>query len=462
MRRLLASLIAIFAALPAWAADVTSYMLDNGMQVVVLEDHRAPVVVHMVWYKVGSADEVPGKSGIAHYLEHLMFKGTDDMENNEVSETVARLGGSDNAFTYFDYTGYYQRVAAEHLDLMMTMEADRMRDLALTGVDIAAEREVVLEERASRTESNPNALFREQRDAALYLNSPYGRPVIGWRHEVAALGLEDALAFYRRYYAPNNAVLIVAGDVKPDEVLALAQAHYGPLAPTEGLGPRSRPTEPPQLAARRVIYEDARIPDPYMVRDYVVPSRQPGAQRQAAALVVLNELLGGNDFTSVLPSRLVFEDRVALYAWSNYDPVALEETTFGVGIMPAEGVTLEEAEAALDRTIAGFIEEGIDPEQFERVKFQLRAALVYAEDSTQSLARRYGEALTAGLTLDDIAAWPDMLQAVTPEDVMQAAALLLDTRRSATGYARPPRPEPAPEPEAEQAAAGAAGGEADQ
>ncbi|MAQ84382.1 MAG: peptidase M16 [Maritimibacter sp.] len=441
MRRFVFLLIACCTAIPAYAADVTSYELDNGMEVVVLEDHRAPVVVHMVWYRAGAADEAPGVSGVAHYLEHLLFKGTDNLEPNELSQTVARNGGSDNAFTNQDYTGYFQRVAADRLELMMTMEADRMQNLRLTEDDIASERAVILEERTSRIDNNPNSMFNEQRMAALYQNSPYGIPVIGWRHEMEALDMDDALAFYEQYYAPNNAILIVAGDVEPEEVLELAKTHYGPLTPNPAIGERERPVEPPQLAERRMTFEDPRISEPYIVRDYIAPARQSGAQEDAAALVLLAEILGGNDFTSVLPRKLVFEENKALYTWAYYSQLSLEETTFGLGIMPAPGVSLEDAEAALDGALAEFMDDGIDPEQFERVKFQLRAAYIYAEDSTEGLARRYGSALTSGLTVEDVAAWPDVLQSVTPEQVMDVAARVLDRRSAVTGWARAPQPE---------------------
>ena len=274
MKRLLSACFAIMAVtLPATAQEVTDYTLDNGMDVVVIEDHRAPVVVHMVWYRAGAADEDPGVSGIAHFLEHLLFKATDDMESGELSRVVAENGGSDNAFTSQDYTAYFQRVAADRLDLMMTMEADRMRDLQLSEDDIATERDVILEERAMRTDNSPGALLNEQMQAALYQNHPYGIPVIGWRHEMEQLGLDEAMAYYRKYYAPNNAILVVAGDVEPEEVLAMAEEHYGPLEPTEGLEPRARPLEPVPLAERRITYEDPRVSQPYVVRSYLAPEQ---------------------------------------------------------------------------------------------------------------------------------------------------------------------------------------------
>jgi len=238
-------LLAATIASPSLAAEVTSFTLENGLQAVVIEDHRAPVVVQTVWYRAGSADEKPGVSGVAHFLEHLMFKGTDEVPDGEFSKLVEANGGSDNAFTSYDYTAYFQRVAADRLDMVMRMEADRMRHLKLTEDDWQTEREVILEERNQRTDSDPGAIFGEQRRAAQYLNHPYGTPVIGWRPEMEALTREDALEWYRTYYAPNDAVLVVAGDVNPDEVKALAEKYYGPLEPTAGIGPRARPQEPP-------------------------------------------------------------------------------------------------------------------------------------------------------------------------------------------------------------------------
>jgi len=439
MRRLAACLIAcLTTALPVMAAEVTNYSLDNGMDIVVIEDHRAPVVVHMVWYKAGAADEPPGKSGIAHFLEHLLFKGTDDMEAGEFSSVVAQNGGSDNAFTSWDYTGYHQRVAADRLELMMKMESDRMRDLALTVDDIGTERDVIIEERNQRVENNPGALFGEQRNAALNLNHPYGIPIIGWKHEAEALELEDAMAFYRKYYAPNNAFLVVAGDVQPAEVLELAKTYYGPLEPTPGLSERVRPQDPPHLAERRLIFEDPRVSEPYVIRTYRAPERDPGAQETAAALLLLSDILGGNGATSVLGQKLQFKTQVAVYASAFYQPLAYDDSQFGLVIVPVPGVSLQEAEDAMDAAVAEFMQEGVDQAQLDRIKLQLRAARVYAQDSVQGLARRYGASLTSGLTLDDIEAWPDIIQAVTADDIMAAAEMVFDRNKSVTGWLRKP------------------------
>jgi zinc protease len=430
-------------ALPARADRVTDFTLDNGMEVVVIEDHRAPVVVHMVWYRVGAADEPPGKSGIAHFLEHLMFKGTRDVGSGEFSRIVEANGGSDNAFTTWDQTAYFQRVAADRLGLMMTLEADRMTNLTLADEDVLTERNVILEERNQRTDNDPSALFSEQRRAAQYLNHPYGIPVIGWRQEIEGLTKADALSFYKTFYAPNDAVLIVAGDVDPDEVRALAEEHYGAIEPSADLQPRARPQEPPQLAERRLTYTDPRVAQPALVRSYLAPERDPGAQKTAAALTYLAELLGGSGANSVLGDKLEYETRTALYTSAYYYGTSLDDTTFTLALVPAEGVSLEEAEAALDKALAEFMRDGVDQQLFDSLKTQLRASEIYARDNIQGLARRYGRALTSGLTVADVQAWPEVLQSITPQDVMAAAHEVLNREHAVTGYLERPAAEPA-------------------
>ncbi len=413
--------------------QVTTFSLENGMDVVVIEDHRSSAVVHMLWYKAGSADEPRGRSGVAHFLEHLLFKATDKLESGEFSKIVAANGGSDNAFTSFDYTGYFQRVAADRLPLMMEMEADRMMNIRLTEENIATEREVIIEERNQRVENDPGSLFREQRRAALYLNHPYGTPIIGWRHEMEQLDREAALNFYTRFYAPNNTILIVAGDVEPEEVLELAKEHYGPLPANPELSDRVRPSEPRHLAARRMTFRDPRVAQPYVMRSYLAPERDSGAQEKAAALTILAELLAGGQ-TSVLTRKLQFETQKAVYSSAFYSGVSYDDSTFGLIIVPARGVSLQEGEAALDAAVAEFLKEGVDPEQLERIKFQLKAQSIYSRDDANGLARRYGAALTSGLTVQDVQDWPEILQAVTAEDVIAAAQEVFDLKHSVTGY----------------------------
>lgn len=439
MIRALVCLGAVIAgALPAFAGQdtedaVSSFILDNGMQVIVVEDHRAPVLQHMVWYRAGSADEPVGASGVAHFLEHLLFKATDTLEAGELSATVAANGGRDNAFTSYDYTAYYQRVAADRLELMMQMEADRMVNIRLTEDNIKTERNVILEERNQRTENSPRALFSEQMSASQYLNHRYGVPVIGWKHEMEALDLQDALGFYDIYYSPNNAILVVSGDVDPDEVHRLADKYYGAIPANPDLPERFRTQEPPQTAARRLTFKDARVAQPYVSRSYLAPERDSGAQEKAAALMLLAELLGGGT-TSFLTEQLQFENKVAVYTGAYYSGTSLDDTTFDVIVVPSEGVTLEEAEAAMDVALTDFIAGGVDAEQLDRIKMQLRAAQIYQRDNVDGIANRYGRALASGLTIEDVQAWPGILQNVTGDDILAAAREVLRPEASVTGW----------------------------
>ena len=435
MKQLFAAAAAVITcASAALAEDVTTFTLDNGMEVVVIEDHRAPVVVQMVWYKVGSADEPVGASGVAHFFEHLMFKQTDILEAGEFSATVAANGGSDNAFTSYDYTAYFQRVAADRLELMMQMESNRMTHLAITADNIETERNVILEERNQRTENNPGALAREQFNAAQYQNHRYGVPIIGWKHEMEQLEIDDALAFYDLYYSPNNAVLVVAGDVQPDDVKALAETYYGVIPAEPNLPERIRPQEPPQRAERRITYVDQRVSQPYLVRSYLAPERDPGAQQEAAALTYLAELLGGSAFTSDLGRALQFDTQTALYTSASYDGSSLDTATFSVAVAPAEGVSLSEAETAMDQVITDFIANDIDPNRLDSIRTQLRASEIYALDNVQGLANRYGAALTQSLTVADVQAWPEVLQNVTEADIKAVAAKVFNRDQAVTGW----------------------------
>ena len=439
-----ASLAAVTAPLPLAAASdpapqqarqgppVTSFQLDNGMEVVVIEDNRAPVVTHMVWYRVGAADDPLGKSGLAHYLEHLMFKGTDAIPEGAFSKIVAENGGQDNAFTAQDYTGYFQRIAADRLERVMWMEADRMRNLRLGEETALTERDVILEERSQVVENNVGRQFGEMMDAAFYMHHPYRIPIIGWRHEMESLTREDALAFYERYYAPDNAILVVAGDVTPEDVRALATEYYGAHEPS-GRPRAARVAEPPHLAPRRVSMTDARVRQPYVIRDYLVPSRVTGSAEQAAALSLLAEVLGGSGVTSRLGRALQIDENIAIGSGSWYRGLALDDTTFSLYVVPAEGVSLADAEAAMDRVLVDLAENGPTEEELARARIGIAAAEVFAQDSGGGLARRYGAALSLGLSVEDVEAWPGLLKAVTAEDVREAATLLRP-EASVTGW----------------------------
>ena len=423
----------------AETGKVTTFELENGLQAVVIEDHRAPVVTNMMWYRVGSADEPAGYTGVAHFLEHLMFKGTKTLKPGEFSKTVKENGGVDNAFTSYDYTGYFQRVAADRLPLMMQLEADRMRNLVLSEEDVITERNVVIEERRTRVDSDPNSQFQEQRRAMMFMNHPYRNPVIGWQHEIEALNREAALDFYATYYAPNNAILIVAGDVYPDDVKALAETYFGPLEPSENIPPRVRPEEPPHLAPVTVTFSDPRQPQPYMIRSYQAPKRQSGNQKEAAALVMFAQLLGGSGLSSVMGQKLQLEQEIAVATSAWYDSVSYDPETFGFYAMPRPGVEMDDLVAAVDQVLNEFLEEGVDAEHLARIKVQIAAEDIYELDDLSGVARSYGAALTAGLTVEDVQAWSQVLQEVTEEDIMTAARKVLNIKQSVTGLMLPPQ-----------------------
>ena len=413
--------------------DVAFFTLANGLEVVVVPDHRAPVVTNMVWYKVGSADETPGKSGLAHFLEHLMFKGTTKNPGATFSQNVDEVGGQENAFTTADYTGFFQRVPREHLKEVMAFEADRMTGLVLTDDVVRPELNVVLEEQNMRVANNPGARLDEQMDAALYLNHPYGRPVIGWRQEIEKLGREDALAFYQRFYSPNNAIVVVAGDVTADEVKADAEATYGKVADRAPTNPRQRPSEPIQEAPRTVTLADPRVEQPSVTRDYLVPSETTAKPGESEALDVLAHVLGNGEDCR-LYRTLVVDKGIALNAGAYYSGTALDYATFGIYGMPKPGATLHDVETGIDAILADVAEHGVTAGELDRAKIGLIASAVYAQDNQAALARWYGAALATGQTVDMVRTWPDRIRAVTADAVQQAAHDWLDIRRSVTGY----------------------------
>jgi zinc protease len=418
----------------ATSSSPATFTLNNGLQVVVIPDHRTPVVTQMIWYKVGSADETPGKSGLAHFLEHLMFKGTTRHPADEFSQTVLRIGGNENAFTSADYTGYFQRVPKEELGKMMEFEADRMTGLVLKDENVLPERDVVLEEFNMRVANNPDARLAEQIMAALYLNHPYGRPVIGWHQEIEKLGREDALAFYRRFYAPNNAILVIAGDVDPDEVRPMTEKTFG-VVPAQPAIParRVRPQEPEPAGPRTVTLSDPRVEQPGLRRYYLVPSATTAAAGENAALDVLAQLMGGGS-NSYLNRRLVVDRPLAVSAQAGYQGTSLDATQFTISASPRSGVSFAQVEQAIDDVIADITQNGVRSEDLERVKTQLIAETIYAQDNQATLARWYGGAMTTGLSIEEIRSWPDRIRAVTADQVRDAAQKWLDKKRSVTGY----------------------------
>jgi len=429
-----AAAIAVLSAPALAGADqVADFRLTNGLELVVIPDHRAPVVTHMIWYKVGAADETPGKSGLAHFLEHLMFKGTAKHPAGQFSQVVARIGGQENAFTSYDYTAFFQRVPSEKLNTLMAFEADRMTGLQLTDQVVLPERNVILEEQNQRVRNDPRARLGEQINAALYLNSPYGRPVIGWRHEMEGLTRDDAIGFYRRFYAPNNAIVVIAGDVDPQSALKLAEETYGKIPRHDGILPRNRPQEPKPAAVRSLTLADPRVEQPLMQRSYLVPSFHLAKPGESAALEMLAHILGSGS-NSRLYNALVVDKHMAVGAGAWYESDAIDMSKLSVYGAPRQGVTLPQLETAVDAVIAEVVAKGVTQQEIERSKTKLIADAVYAHDSQRSMAQWYGEALATGSSVADVEHWTDRIRAVTAEQVQEAARQWLDKRRSVTGY----------------------------
>jgi zinc protease len=432
------------ATATAGGPQITHFTLSNGLEVVVIPDHRAPVVTHMVWYRVGSADETPGKSGLAHFLEHLMFKGTAKNPSGRFSQVVATIGGQENAFTSADYTGYFQRVPRDKLKEMMEFEADRMTGLTLTDDAVRPELKVVLEEQNMRVANNPAARLGEQMDAALYLNHPYGRPVIGWRHEIEQLDREGALEFYKRFYTPNNAILVLAGDITADQVRTLAEETYGKVPRVAEIKPRLRPQEPVQEAARTVTLADPRVTQPSVSRYYLVPSSTTARPGESEALDVLAHILGRGS-NSRLYQTLVVGKGIAVNAGASYDGTAVDFTRLSVYGTPKPGTSLPQVEEAIDAVLAEIVENGVTAEELDRAKSRMIADAVYANDNQRMMAQWYGASLATGATVEQVRAWPDRIRDLTADTVRDAARRWLDKHRSVTGYlvkeTRPERPE---------------------
>jgi zinc protease len=412
---------------------VQSFTLENGLDVVVIPDHRVPVATHMVWYRNGSADDPIGQSGIAHFLEHLMFKGTERHPAGEFSKVVSSLGGQENAFTSFDYTAYFQRVAREHLGTMMEFEADRMTGLSFDESVVTPEREVVLEERRMRVETDPSAQLSEAMAASLFLHHPYGTPIIGWMHEIEGLARDHALSYYRRFYTPENAILVVAGDVTADTVRQLAENTYGRIAPRGSRPVRSRPREPEPRAARHLTVADPKVEQPTLQRLYLVPSCRTAANGEGQALDLLAEVIGSGP-TSFLYRRLVLERHVAVNAGAWYMTSAMDDTRFSVYAVPAQGVSLGQLEEAVDDALASVPRDALDAGAIERAKTRLLAETVYQTDSQSSLARIYGSALAIGETIEEVQRWPTEIETVTREQLAAVTERYLVPRRSVTGY----------------------------
>lgn len=444
MLRSFVSLCAVVMALSAprveaGVYDAETFTLDNGMQVVLIPNHRAPVVSHMVFYKIGAADEPPGKSGIAHFLEHLLFKGTPRFPEGAMTDIVARNGGNQNAFTGQDYTGYYQNIAVDRLPLMMDMEADRMRNLILDEEAVATEREVIIEERRMRTDNVPAALLGERMDATLWMTNTYGIPIIGWAHEMRDLQLEDALSIYNAYYAPHNAILVVGGDITMKELRPLAEKYYGAIPKMGEAKPRTRSTFLYPRSDSRIVMTHERVTQPSWSRQIIAPSYNVGDRTDVHALEIFSEILGGGS-TSKLYRKLVIDQKVVASFGAGYATDAVSYGTFYVSMTPSPGVTPEEAEMAYEKALAELLNDGIEETDVVQAKQRFQSRLAFAKDSPISAARSVGASLAAGISLADIESWPEAVEKITLAQVRDAARRLFADNSSVTGILLPEPP----------------------
>jgi zinc protease len=413
-------LLAAAAALPGLTfANPYEKTLANGMRVIVKEDRRAPTVVHMVWYRVGAMDEVDGTSGVAHVLEHMMFKGTKNLKSGEFNKRVAAAGGRDNAFTSLDYTAYFQQVPKEKLGEMMALEADRMNNLIVDPKEFEKEIKVVMEERRLRTDDKPQALVYETLMSAAFQAHPYRRPIIGWMNDLENMSAEDVRDWYQRWYGPNNAYLTVVGDVDKDEVFRLAEKHYGKL-PKRALPMRKPQAEPPQTGMRRVsVKAPAKLP--YVLMAFKAPElRDIEKDRDVFALEVLAGILDGHD-AARFAKNLVRGSKIAVSAGAGYDNTVRGESMFLLDGTPAEGRTVAELEQALRAEVERVRREGVSPEELARVKTQVVAAQVYKRDSMMAQAMEIGGYEAAGIDWSKIDRILEQIRSVTAEEVQAVA-----------------------------------------
>ena len=446
LRRLCLLFLAAPISLHAAAPKVSEYRLNNGLKLLVQEDHRAPVAVTQVWYKVGSSYEYGGITGISHMLEHMMFKGTEKHPPGDFSRIIAANGGSENAFTGQDYTAYFQTLEKTRLPVSFELEADRMRNLRLLPEEFAKEQQVVLEERRLRTDDQPRAKLAEQFDAVTYTNSPYKNPVIGWPDDVSGLTVADLGDWYRRWYAPNNATLVVVGDVNPKEVFKLAQEHFGPLKPSQlpMLKPRG---EVEQLGPRRMT---VRLPAklPFLVMGYKTPVlKSAGEEWEPYALEVAAGILDGGN-SARLASRLVRGQQIASAAGASYDLYARLPALFMLEGTPVQGTTLQALENALLGEVHRLQEEPVTTEELDRVKAQVLASNIFERDSIFYQAMQLGMTETVGLGWKKVDEYVDKINAVTPQQIQKVAEKYLIDDHLSIAYLEPlPIPEGAKQPE---------------
>ena len=428
----------IILLLPDYGASeasqrVETFMLKNGMQLVLIPNNKMPVISHMVWYKIGAADEQPGKSGIAHFLEHLMFKSTNKYKTGEFSKKIAKIGGNDNAFTDTDYTAYFQNIPKESIELVMELEADRMQNLRFDKDEVTKERDVILEERRMRIDNNPHAELAEQMKATLYQNHPYHRPIIGWYHEMATLNEKDAQDWHMNYYNPANAILVVSGDITMAALKPLAEKYYGKIPAGKKAVRNNFTQEPEQIAPRTLTLKDSKIKKAEMMRYYLAPSRLYGKNEYSYALCLLSYIFGASE-TSQLYQDMVVKNKKAVDVGSYYDDLKIGPSIFAINVIPSDGITFSGAEEALDNSINRIVKEGVNEQDLRRAKKAIIANSIYAKEDLKNLAKDYGAALALGLGVDYVENWERDINAVTAKQVQDAAQYIFNKKQSVTGY----------------------------
>jgi len=417
---------------------IETFTLSNGLEVIVIPNHRVPAVSHMVWYRIGASDDPPGKSGLAHFHEHLMFKGTAKYKSGEYADIIARHGGQQNAFTGHDATSYYVNISKDQLPLAMELEADRMGPLTPDDQETAKEKQVIIEERRMRIENNPSALLSEQMDAALFRHHPYHLPTIGWMHEMEGLTKDDVLKFHQTYYHPNNAILIVSGDITAEELKPLAQKYYGRL-PKGTIPRRHWNEEPPQIAAREITLHHKNVKQPNWNRDYAASSLAYGQKDDALPLFVLSQILGGGK-TSRLYQSLVVEQKLASDIDTSYSGFNIGPAQFSISVTPEPNVSMEQVAVAVDKEIDKLQTAGLTDTELTRAKTLLKAESIFARDGLTSMARIMGWVRMAGLDSDYFTLWPDLIDRISAEQVVSAAKRTLMMKQSVTGILLPETP----------------------
>lgn len=419
------SLVFILFAQMSWAAgaqpaDTHEYQLNNGLKLIVREDHRAPTVAHMVWYRAGSMDEVNGKTGVAHVLEHMMFKGTHKVKSGEFSRLVAAVGGRENAFTSRDYTAYFQQVEKSKLENVIKLEADRMSNLNFDDAEFFKEIQVVMEERRLRTEDNPSSLLNESLMATAYMSSPYRHPVIGWMNDLQNMKPVDARDWYRSWYAPNNATVVVAGDVDAKQVLTMVEKYYGAAAVHE-LPVRKPQIEPPQRGIKQVQVK-APADNAQLAMAWKVPRLEPGKldDVEPYALELLTAVLDGYD-NARLNRTLVKQEKVVNDVGVGYDMASRGPELFLIGATMAKGKTVDQAQASIRKALDEVKQKGILESELKRIKVRILSDQIYKRDSIFGQAMEIGSTEMAGFSWKDINYMLEKMQTITPEQVQEVA-----------------------------------------